>query len=221
MDGLLNAIEARALGALIEKEITVPETYPLTLNALVAACDQKNNRNPVMVLYEADITRALESLREKQLAWVVSSAGARVPKYSHNLKGRYALSPQQTAILCELMLRGPQTPGELRTHGERLGGAATMSELEAVLQTLVNFPAGPLVTKLPRETGFRECRYAHLLCGPVEIQQAGAPLPPPPAAEQTPAGNDRILALETEVRNLRQAVEDMRLQLAEFRKQFE
>ena len=149
MDAILNDIEARVFGALIEKSITTPDYYPLTLNALVAACNQKNNRDPVMSLDEKSVVRALDAMRDRHLAWQVSAAGSRVFKYKHNLEGRFEWTNEQRGIMCELILRGPQTAGELRTHCERLCSLPEVPQVEIILQGLSEYKDGALVTRLP------------------------------------------------------------------------
>lgn len=222
MDALLNQVEARVLGALVEKQITTPAYYPLTLASLTAACNQKSNRNPVTALDEKDVARAMLTLREKHLAWETAEAGARVMKYSHNLSQHFTFSDQQLAVLCELMLRGPQTGGELRTHCERMVSLGDSEQTDAILQSLIDWPETPLAVKLPREPGRRESRYAHLLCGEVVLPAESTYRPPPEAATQAIlAENERLAALEEEVQQLRTEVTSLNQQFAEFKKQFE
>ncbi|MFA7256874.1 MAG: YceH family protein [Kiritimatiellales bacterium] len=221
MGTLLNEVEARVLGALVEKQITTPVYYPLTLASLTAACNQKSNRNPVLTLDEKDVARAILTLRDKHLAWETAEAGARVAKYSHNLVQHFEFSGQQTAVLCELILRGPQTGGELRTHCERMYPLGDSEQTEAILQSLMNYPDSPLVTKLPREPGRRENRFAHLLCGEPEISAEPVVVKPDAAVLQVLAENERIAALETEVQQLRSEVAELTRQFAEFKTQFE
>ncbi|MEI7850792.1 MAG: YceH family protein [Kiritimatiellales bacterium] len=221
MDALLNQVEARVLGSLIEKQITTPSYYPLTLAALTAACNQKSNRNPVTALDEKDVARAILTLRDKHLAWETAEAGARVMKYSHNLSQHFEFSDQQMAVVCELMLRGPQTGGELRTHCERMHPLGDIAQTEAVLQSLVDYPGSPLVAKLPREPGRRENRFTHLLCGEVVLPPESLKPQPQPATLVVRAENERLAALEDEVKQLRTEISDIQRQLAEFRKQFE
>lgn len=221
MDALLNQVEARVLGSLIEKQITTPSYYPLTLAALTAACNQKSNRNPVTALDEKDVARAILTLRDKHLAWETAEAGARVMKYSHNLSQHFEFSDQQLAVVCELMLRGPQTGGELRTHCERMHPLGDIAQTEAVLQSLIDYPASPLAAKLPREPGRRENRFTHLLCGEVVLPPESLKPQPEPATLAVRAENERLAALEDEVKQLRTEVDTLNHQLAEFSKQFE
>jgi uncharacterized protein YceH (UPF0502 family) len=221
MEALLNQIESRVLGSLIEKQITTPSYYPLTLAALTAACNQKSNRNPVTALDEQDVARAILTLRDKHLAWETAEAGARVMKYSHNLSQHFQFSDQQLAVVCELMLRGPQTGGELRTHCERMHPLGDSAQTEAVLQSLIDYPGSPLVAKLPREPGRRENRFTHLLCGEVVLPPESHKPQPEPATLAVRAENERLAALEDEVQKLRAEISDIQRQFAGFRKQFE
>lgn len=221
MEALLNQVEARVLGSLIEKQITTPSYYPLTLAALTAACNQKSNRNPVTALDEKDVARAILTLRDKHLAWETAEAGARVMKYSHNIAGQFTFSSEQLAVLCELILRGPQTGGELRTHCERMHPLGDSAQTEAVLQSLIEYPDSPLAAKLPREPGRRENRYTHLLCGKAVLPPESLKPQPEPATLAVRAENERLAALEDEVKQLRTEISDIQRQLAEFRKQFE
>ena len=217
MDLLLSDHEVRVLGALIEKEITTPDYYPLSLNALTNACNQKSNRNPVMALDEGAVREALDSLSRKWLAGPASTAESRVTKFGHRVQEVFNFDRRQTALLCELMLRGPQTLGELRTHAERLYRFDDLETLEATLQKLAEREP-PLVKKLPRLPGTKEPRYAHLLAGDnpewiaVAEPLAVATLSPP---------DDRVPRLEAEVRELKQQLGDLQRQFAEFKKQFE
>jgi uncharacterized protein YceH (UPF0502 family) len=221
MGALLDPIEARVLGALVEKQITTPAYYPLTLAALTAACNQKSNRNPVLTLDEKTVARAILTLRDKHLAWETAEAGARVAKYSHNLAQQFEFSDQQTAVLCELMLRGPQTGGELRTHCERMVPLGDSEQTESILQSLIEYPDTPLAVKLPREPGRRENRFAHLLCGEPEISTEPVVIKPSAAVLEVLAENERIAVLEQEVQQLRSEVAELNRQFAEFKTQFE
>ena len=216
MNPVLNPIEARVLGALIEKDITTPDYYPLSLNALVNACNQKSNRDPVMALDENAVRDALYSLNDKGLAGAVSSADSRVSKYEHRLQEKFNLPRGETAILCVLLLRGPQTPGELRGRSERMFSFNDLSDVQSALQRLMQREA-PLVTALARQPGTKETRYAHLLCGEVAGAEAAA------EAVVTSASLDgsRITKLELEVGNLKSEVAALRQHLESFRKQFE
>jgi uncharacterized protein len=217
----LTPIQIRVLGCLIEKEIATPEYYPLTLNALVAACNQKSNRNPAMTLDETTVLRTLEDLRyDEHLAMMITSSGGRVAKYKHTLLAKWEFTPQEVAVLCELFLRGPQTVGELRTHADRLYPFPGIAEVEAALTSLTEWGGGPFVVKLPREPGCREQRWAHLLSGEVAMPQA-AENKPEPARLVVQAENERIAALEAEVATLRTQVAQLLAEFATFRKQFE
>ena len=218
METALSQIEARILGSLIEKEMTTPEYYPLTLTALTAACNQKSNRSPVMQLADTDIVRAIDNLRDRKLAWEVSSSGGRVPKYRHGAVELLKLSTAQLAILCELMLRGPQTAAELRIRTARMAELPGTDEVVAVLNELMQRPEAALVVKLGRCSGQREERYAHLLCGPVESDSSGAA--PEPARLIVASENERIAKLEAEIASLREQLATLKAELATFMAQF-
>jgi uncharacterized protein len=173
---VLSAVEARVLGVLAEKQRTVPDTYPLTLNALVAGCNQKSSRDPVMEVGDAEVQQALDSLRG--LSLVIESSGGRVPRYEHNIERVLQIPTTSAALLAVLMLRGPQTAGELRINCDRLHKFADISAVEGFLHELAERPAGALVAELPRQPGSRENRWAQLLCG----APAAAPLDTPAAA---------------------------------------
>ena len=220
----LSAEEVRVTGALIEKQVTTPEYYPLTLNALVNACNQINNRDPVVSYDEATVARALESLRDKRLAREVRTADGRVPKYRQVLEEVYPLSRAELAVVCVLMLRGPQTAGELRGRTERLYPFSDISFVEATLEGLSEQTEkrGPLVTKLPRQAGRKESRYAHLLSGPVEIDAVEASGAESPRRAARSGGDDgRVAKLEEELAAVRREVDELRREFAGFRKQFE
>jgi hypothetical protein len=216
VDILLDDVETRVLGALVEKEITTPDYYPLSLNALVNACNQKSNRHPVMNLDEEAVRQALASLNEKGLAGATSSADSRVTKYEHRLQEAFNFSRPETAILCVLLLRGPQTPGELRGRTERLHRFDDLDAVHSALEHLMKREP-PLVKILPRQPGTKEARYAHLLSGDVEAWE------PEPEAAVTgnSADSDRLARLENEVAALQNQIADLKQQLADFRKQFE
>ena len=209
----LTPIEVRVLGCLIEKEIATPDHYPLTLNALVNACNQKSNRQPVMQLDEDTVIRTLDELRmTHQLAIEVTSSASRVPKYKHSFRAKWNFSPAKTAILCELFLRGPQTSGDLRAHASRLHPLADFHEVEEILRGLENREGDPFVVHLPREPGRRERRWAHLLSGEPELE-----LPQETATD----GADPIRALEAEVAALRQELDELKASFAEFKTSFD
>lgn len=219
MDTKLSDNEVRVLGSLIEKELTTPEYYPLSLNSLTSACNQKSNRDPVMALTEEDVVKALDSLRFKQLA-VLSADGGRVPKYRHLLAEKLGLMPAEQAVICELLLRGAQTVGELRTRGERMHPFGDLAAVEEVLQELV-VRENPLITLLPRQPGRKEGRYAQLFSGVPEIGEGGAEARPEAARLRVAAENERISKLEEEVASLRGEVIGLQRMMAEFKAQFE
>jgi hypothetical protein len=203
----LDSYEVRVLGALLEKEIATPDYYPLSLNALVNACNQKSNREPVVSYDEDTVERALEGLRGKGLAVRITGGDSRVPKHGQRFTEKLNLGRREAALLCVLMLRGPQTVGELRGRAERL---YAFEDLEGVETTLNRLTEEGLVMKLARQSGSRESRYAHLLAGEVEADEA----PQTPAASRAAAPDERIAALENELAQLRREFE-------EFRKRFE
>jgi uncharacterized protein YceH (UPF0502 family) len=218
---LLNEVETRVLGALIEKDVTTPDYYPLSLNALVNACNQKNNRDPVMNLDEDPVRQALSTLQEKRLAGPTSSADSRVTKYEHRMQEAFNFSRGETAILCVLLLRGPQTPGELRGRTERMHHFEDLTEVQSTLQRLMQRDP-PLARVLPRQPGTKEPRYMHLLAGDAASDLGDVPRVPSPASvPSNSADSNRITLLENLVSDLRKEVADLRQQLATFRKQFE
>jgi len=219
VDMTINDIEVRVLGSLIEKELTTPEYYPLSLNSLTNACNQKSNRDPIMALAEEDVVRALDSLRFKQLV-VLSADGGRVPKYRHLLAEKLGLIPAEQAIICELLVRGPQTVGELRTRGERMHPFGDLAAVEAVLQELMQREK-PLIALLPRQPGRKESRYAQLFSGMPDITVEEHKAAPEAARVRVTAENDRIAKLEAEVTALRDELADLRRLMDEFRRQFE
>jgi len=218
----LGPVETRVLACLIEKAITTPDYYPLTLNSLIAACNQKSNRNPVMAVDEKTVVEALSELRYRdQLAWQVNTPGSRVPKYEHGLQKKISFSLPELSILCELMLRGPQTGGELRTHTARMSGTRSAAEIDETLQCLMDWEGECYIAKLPPGPGRRERRYAQLLTGDVvDTPSAQAPECDAGPTVYTPV-QDRINALEEEVSSLRAEVVSLRETLGAFRKQFE
>jgi uncharacterized protein len=211
---LLTDVEVRVLGALVEKDITTPDYYPLSLNALINACNQKNNRDPVMALDEDAVRAALDSLQAKRLAGPASGADSRVTKYEHRLQEVFNFDRRETAILCVLLLRGPQTPGELRGRTERMYRFEALDDVLAALDRLSQCEP-PLVAMLPRQPGTKESRYVHLFSGDspaVHTRQV---------ANVAEAGDDRLTQLEGEVAELRREVAEMQQQFAAFRRQFE
>ena len=202
----LDPLEARVIGCLIEKQVTTPDQYPLSLNSLVAACNQKSNRDPIMSLEEPAVQRTLDALARKHLVLERSGFGSRVPKYQHlfcNTEfGTLKFSPQELAIVCELLLRGPQTPGELRSRTARLCEFADSSEVQAALERLMQREDGPFIARLPRVPGARESRYAHLFSGMIE----SAPHEEP----QIPDLSERVARLEATVAELRREVDALK-----------
>ena len=218
MDILLTEVEARVLGSLVEKELTTPEYYPLSLNALVNACNQKSNRDPVMSLDETAVREAIRALEKKGLAGPADNMVSRVTKYEHRLQEAYNFTRHEVAVLAELLLRGPQTPGELRSRAERMHTFDDLGVVNTTLRKLMDRQP-PLVKVLPRQPGTKEARYAHLLSGDVEM---AAPEPEEhPAGASGSKGDPRTAALEEEIASLRAEVESLKQQFAEFRKQFE
>jgi len=212
MDWQLDATEARVLGCLMEKEISTPEYYPLSLNALVNACNQKSNRDPVVSYDEDTVEQALEELRKKGLALRITGRDSRVPKHEQRFTEVFNLGRREAALICVLLLRGPQTVGELRGRAERL---YTFDDLEAVESTLHRLAEMDFVKQLPRQPGFKEQRYTHLFSGPVELAPEAAAEPDTaPASVRGPSDRDRIAALET-------ALADLRREFDEFRRRFE
>jgi uncharacterized protein YceH (UPF0502 family) len=220
---LLTEIETRVLGSLIEKDITTPDYYPLSLNALVNACNQKNNRDPVVTLGEEAVREALATLQEKRLAGSASGADSRVTKYEHRLQEVFNFDRREIAILCVLLLRGPQTPGELRTRTERMYHFEALEDVVSTLDRLSQREP-PLAAILPRQPGTKESRYTHLFSGQPEassVSVARAFLPADLTTGPTSTTPDRLTKLEEEVAQLRQELSEVQQQLAAFRKQFD
>jgi uncharacterized protein YceH (UPF0502 family) len=236
MNIVLTPIEARVIGCLIEKQITTPDQYPLSLNALVNACNQKSNRDPVLELEERAVQQTVDDLGRKHFVVEKSGFGSRVPKYQHRFcnteYGTLKFDPQELAIVCELLLRGPQTPGELRSRAARMAPFTDVSEVEAALTRLSEREDGPFVTRLAREPGRRESRYAHLFSGPVATGGASADRHATSAeAAYASGGSDaergfgeetefpdmrqeeRLERLEAEVRALRAELNDLKTRL--------
>jgi uncharacterized protein YceH (UPF0502 family) len=214
---ILSDVEARVLGCLVEKDITTPEYYPLSLNALVHACNQKSNREPLMNLEEDVVRQALRALGDQMLARS-ASGDSRVAKYEHRFADTFNFTRPETAILCELLLRGPQTPGELRSRAERMHSFEDLSVVQSTLKHLMEREP-PLVKLLPRQPGNKEARYAHLLSGDVEVREA--PQVKEAVISSSAAENARMTGLESEVAGLQKEVSELKRQFAEFRKQFE
>ncbi len=216
MSLLLTVIETRVLGALIEKDITTPDYYPLSLNALVNACNQKNNRDPVMTLAEDAVSDVLSTLQEKRFAGPASGADSRVTKYEHRLQEVFNFDRREIAVLCVLLLRGPQTPGELRSRTDRMYRFEALDDVVSTLDRLAQREPA-LVAVLPRQPGTKESRYMHLFAGdapPVDLNS-------PRAISGASGESDRLAHLEHEVLELRKEVAEIHEQLAAFRKQFE
>lgn len=222
MEAILNDVEVRVLGALIEKQITTPDYYPLTLNALVNACNQISNRDPVVSYDERTVAEALESLRAKNLVYVFYGSESRVPKYKHMAVEIFKIAPPELALMCVLMLRGPQTVGELRGRTGRMHEFASLAEVETTLDALASRDDEPLVVKLPRQHGRKESRYAHLLSGaPDAGEDEAAASTSAASSEQRASSGERISRLETEVESLRNDLSELRRQFDDFRRQFE
>ncbi|MCA1566362.1 MAG: YceH family protein [Acidobacteria bacterium] len=217
---ILSLEELRVVGALIEKQVTTPEYYPLTLNALRQACNQLSNREPVVAFDERTVVWALESLRDRKLVRVVTTADGRVPKYRHVLDEALGLKSPEMAVMCVLMLRGAQTVGEIRTRTERLYPFSALSFVETTLEDLMTRDV-PLVVKLPRQTGRKESRYMHLLGGEVEVTETEAATRTEGATSEARGESGRVARLEQELREVRAELAELRGQFAEFKKQFE
>ena len=233
----LTLLEARVIGCLIEKAITTPDQYPLSLNALVNACNQKSNRDPLMDLSESTVQQTLDGLSKKHLVMEKSGFGSRVPKYQHRFCntefGNLKLDPQELAIICEMLVRGPQTPGELRTRASRMAAFAETSEVEAALARLRDRPDGPFVVQLAREPNRRDSRWAHLFSGPVAdvapahgasapvvsgpivSGQEPEPIGPPEVVFPATRNDERLAKLETEVAALRAELDELKRRLGD------
>jgi len=220
MDMQLSDIEVRILGCLFEKGTTTPDYYPLTLNSLVNACNQKSNRNPVVAYEETSVVRGLDSLRKKGLSEKIHKADSRVPKYKHSFIKKFDLSLPEAAVLSVFMLRGPQTAGEIRGRSERLYKFIGLNEVEEVLTGLMN-KEEPMVVKLPRQTGRKEPRYMHLLSGEPEITEAETSLPEESATQQVRAENERIAKLENELTSLRKEFDNLKHEFKKLQSEFE
>lgn len=221
METVLNPVEQRILGCLVEKQITTPDYYPLTLNALTNACNQKSNRDPVLHFEETDVVRGLDGLRQKGFAQLIESAGSRIPKYRHILPKVFDLTRHEVAVVCELLLRGPQTVGELKNRASRMVEFGDLDQVEATLQSLVDREQ-PLAVKLPRRPGHKESRFMHLLGGmPDMTEEETGHIAPEAATVAIRAENERIARLEAEVEQLRETMAALQQQFDDFRRQFE
>ena len=220
MNDPLTDVQIRVIGSLIEKEATTPDNYPLSLNALTNACNQTSNREPVVDYDEDTVLHAVEALRKRNLVRAVQQSGSRVMKYRHMMADTMTLDARQAAAMCVLMLRGPQTVGEIKTRTERLASFDDLEQVEATLNYLIERQAGALVVRMPRRPGQKEARYAHLLAGDVAIDST-EPEPPSRAPASVHASGDRMALLEQAVAELRNEVAELRGQLEAFRRQFE
>jgi uncharacterized protein YceH (UPF0502 family) len=215
----LTEIEVRVLGSLIEKDITTPDYYPLSLNALVNACNQKNNRDPVMALDENSVRQALSSLQERRMAGPAGGADSRVTKYEHRLQEVFNFDRREVALVCVLLLRGPQTPGELRGRSDRMYHFETLDDVQSAIQRLMEREPS-LVRILPRQAGTKESRYMHLFAGDAGIPAETEPRNISPSRSEKTLDNSRLGLLEDEVAALRQEVSELKQQFADFRDQF-
>ncbi len=218
MPEILSETETRIVGSLVEKQLTTPEYYPLTLNALVSACNQKSNRHPVVNYDERTVTEALERLRDRNIVYVFYGSTSRVPKYKHMLPSIYELEPSEVAVMCVMMLRGPQTLGELRGRTDRLHEFSGLGEVQETLDGLMRRD-DPLVVRLPVQPGQKEARFAHLLAGEIDVEALAAAQ----ATRATRGGADaeRMEKLEDEIVALRSDIDELKQTFQEFRKQFE
>ncbi len=221
MPTVLSELEVRVLGSLVEKQVTTPEYYPLTINSLMLACNQKNNRHPVTRYSEDQVAQAVETLREKNLTYVFYGSTSRVPKYKHVLAEVMHLKPSEVALVCVLMLRGFQTPGELRGSASRLFDFTGLEEIENTLNALISREPEPLVARLPRQPGQKEVRYAHLLSGELNLEAIAEADRSPVASSPRRSGTDQIERLEQKVDALMVDMEKLREEFATFKKQFE
>ena len=215
----LNAVEARVLGCLIEKQVATPDVYPMTLNSVTLACNQRSNRAPMMSLDEASVIRALDGLRDNKLASLLTLATSRATKYAHLADSTLHLEKQDLVLLCELLVRGPQTLAELRAHAERLWVFSDAAEVERRVTEMMA-RSEPLIVLLPRQPGRKEQRYAQLLGGAIAVEETAATATEP-ARLIVQAENERIAKLENEVSTLSAIITRMQNQFAEFRRQFE
>ncbi|MBI4470661.1 MAG: YceH family protein [Acidobacteria bacterium] len=220
-DVILDEVEVRVLGSLMEKQITTPEYYPMSLNALTNACNQKTSRDPVVSYDDGMVAGALERLREKGYTQIVRSTDYRVPKYQQAFNQAFNFAPQEVAVLCVLMLRGSQTPGEIRGRAAPLFRFDELDEVESTLHRLMTRVPQSLVTRLPRVTGMKECRYRHLLSGESNTAEANGTPMAEPAKQFAASERDRVGHLQIEVELLRREVEELKEQFEAFKKQFD
>ena len=218
MPEILNETEARIFGSLVEKQLTTPEYYPLTLNALVNACNQKNNREPVVSYDESIVNTAIEILRDRNLVYVFYGSTSRVPKYKHMLPTVYELEPSEVAVVAVMLLRGAQTLGELRTRTERLHNFSGLGEIQETLDGLAR-REDPLLVKLPIQPGQKEARFMHQLSGPIDVESFAAAVAV--SHKRSSIDEERIVKLEEEVTSLRGEVDTLKETFEDFKKQFE
>lgn len=221
MDIALDPVAIRVLGVLLEKQMATPDYYPMTLNALIAGCNQKSSRDPVMALSETDALEAMDALRDARLAGQIRTAGSRVTKYEHRLAETREMNRRELAVLCVLLLRGPQTVGELRGRTGRMYEFHGLNEVERALKTLEEREDGPWTTELPRQPGRKEPRFAQLLGGPVEESETADAPAPAPAGKSRADLEERVFSLEEEIAELREEVASLREAVAEFRELLE
>lgn len=212
---IINEIEARILGSLVEKQLTTPEYYPLTLNALTAACNQKSNRDPVMSLDETSILAAIDTLRDKNLVYLYYGSSSRTVKYKHMLPNVFELEAPAVAVIALLLLRGAQTVGEIRGRSDRLYPFSSLGEVQETLDELAN-RSEPLILRLERQPGQKEARYAHLLSGEIDLEAIASG----PVRTQSSASPDKVEALESEVRRIGEELESLRDEFEKFKEQF-
>jgi uncharacterized protein YceH (UPF0502 family) len=221
MDIILSQPAVRVLGCLIEKQITTPDYYPLTLNSLTTACNQKSNRDPVVAYDDDTVVAALNELRDHRLIWQTSTAGSRVSKYEHGFRDVFDVDAAETAALCVLMLRGPQTIGEIRGRTGRLYDFADLAEVEAALDSLAGREGGAMVQQLPRQPGRKESRFTQLLAGEPEVVEVEHAAPVEPARARVEARDQRIAELEGQVAELRAELQALRAEFDTFRHEFD
>jgi uncharacterized protein YceH (UPF0502 family) len=220
LDVVLNEYELRVLGSLVEKQIATPDYYPLSLNALTNGCNQKNHRDPVVSYDEATVTRAMDGLKEKKLVYAFYGSEARVPKYGHLFPKAFELNDAEVAVMCVLILRGPQTPGELRSRTSHLYNFEQLSDVENTLQNLSSREK-PLIVRVARLPGARESRYAHLLGGQVAVDDVVASPRTESAKPRLPADDERLARLEEEITSMRREFDELKREFAKFKSQFE